>query len=299
MAFIAPLPAFGLIRVEGPDAQTFLHGQLTNDLLHLAPNGAQWTGYCTAKGRMLAGFLAWRDGPEAFYLATDRTILPALVKRLTMYVLRAKVKLEDASTQFMAFGVQGHAEQAALTAKNEDGVWRVALPSLEGAARRLDWVPTKDSETYAATTGMPRATAEIWMRSMVHAGEAWITQATQEQFVPQMVNFDAVGGISFKKGCYPGQEIVARAHYRGAVKRRMYRATVAAPAQAGDILFADDLNGQESGLVALAAPGAAGGCDILAVLQMQSHDNSTIHLGSPDGPVLAFAPLPYSLPEPL
>lgn len=134
---------------------------------------------------------------------------------------------------------------------------------------------------------------------MVLAGEAWITQATQEAFVPQMINFDALDGINFKKGCYPGQEIVARAHYRGAVKRRMYRASVDAPAQAGDVLYASDLNGQESGLVALAAPatGTTGSSDLLAVIQIQSHANAQLRLGTPDGPLLRFAPLPYALPE--
>ena len=297
MAIIASLPEWGLIRASGPDAQTFLHGQLTNDLLQLAPEAVQWSGYCTAKGRMLAGFLVWRDGADGYYLATDRTIAGGLAKRLSMYVLRAKVKIEDVSAQFAAFGKMGGTGPAPFASSLQGDAWIVGLPDVDGSARALAWVPTEAAAGYALAEGHAMADASDWMRLMVHAGEAWITPATQEQFVPQMVNFDAVGGISFKKGCYPGQEIVARAHYRGAVKRRMYRASVTAPAKSGDVLFASDLNGQESGLVALAAPDGKGGSEILAVLQIQSHDTAEVRLGNPDGPQLHFDSLPYAFPD--
>ena len=307
MSFITSLPSWGLIRAAGADAQTFLHGQLTNDLLHLAPDGAQWSAYCTAKGRMLAGFLVWRDGADGFYLAVDRALLPALVKRLSMFVLRAKVVMEDVSPAFSLFGVSGGAAhmpapggamQVQRQAEHDGGLWRITLPAVDGEARELVCVPAADT-AYAASTALPLADAAAWTRLMVRAGEVWITAPTQEQFVPQMVNFDALGGINFKKGCYPGQEIVARAHFRGAVKRRMYRATVAAPAQAGDLLYASDLNGQESGRVALAAPDGPGGSELLAVLQIQSHAAAEVRLGSVDGPLLQFASLPYALPDPL
>ncbi len=312
MSFITSLPSWGLIRAAGADAQTFLHGQLTNDLLHLAPNGAQWSAYCTAKGRMLAGFLVWRDGADGFYLAVDRALLPALVKRLSMFVLRAKVVLEDVSPAFSLFGVSGGAAHLLLQgggmqvqrqvhrqAEPDGTLWRITLPAVDGAARELVCVPALEAAVHSASAGLPQADATAWTRLMVRAGEVWITAPTQEQFVPQMVNFDALGGINFKKGCYPGQEIVARAHYRGAVKRRMYRATVAAPAQAGDVLYASDLNGQESGQVALAAPDGTGGSELLAVLQIQSHAAAQVRLGSVDGPLLQFAALPYAFPEPV
>ncbi len=303
MSFITSLPGWGLIRAAGADAQTFLHGQLTNDLLHLPPDGAQWSAYCTAKGRMLAGFLIWRDGAEGFYLAVDQALLPALVKRLSMFVLRAKVVMEDVSPAYSLFGVSGGAAQAVPAAGSmqtgrDGGVWRIALPAVDGAARQLVCVPSAEAAAYTAAAALPLADAAAWTRLMVRAGEVWITPPTQEQFVPQMVNFDALGGINFQKGCYPGQEIVARAHYRGAVKRRMYRATVAAPAQAGDLLYASDLNGQESGRVALAAPDGAGGSELLAVLQIQSHASAEVRLGSAAGPLLQFASLPYALPDP-
>ncbi len=336
MSFIAILPEWGLIHASGADAQTFLHGQLTNDLLHLAPNAAQWSGYCTAKGRMLAGFLVWRDGGDGFYLATDRALLPGLVKRLKMFVLRAKAVIEDCSEQYATLGTYGAESAAGLPAMQvrrlEAGTggaaleatapaapsvasfeapseapsatraWHIALPAVDGVPRMLVYtrtgIDTAADAPSPAASALPSATAAEWTRLMVLAGEAWITQATQEAFVPQMINFDALDGINFKKGCYPGQEIVARAHYRGAVKRRMYRATVDAPAKAGDVLYASDLNGQESGLIALAAPASthAHATEVLAVIQIQSHACAEIHLGAPDGPLLRFSPLPYALP---
>ena len=297
MAFICSLPEWGLIRASGADAQTFLHGQLTNDLLHLDADAAQWSGYCTAKGRMLAGFLLWHDGAEGYFLATHRALIAALVKRLSMYVLRAKVRIEDASAQFAAFGLLDGPEQPSMRASALDGSMRIGLPAVDATTRSLAWVPAGDAPMYGAAIGFSPADASEWTRFMVRAGEAWITPATQEQFVPQMVNFDVLGGISFKKGCYPGQEIVARAHYRGAVKRRMYRASLDAPAKPGDALFASDLNGQESGVVALAAPDGTGGSEILAVLQIQSHDNAAVRLGSAEGPLLRFTALPYAFPD--
>ena len=304
MSFITSLPEWGLIRAAGVDAQTFLHGQLTNDLLHLAPDGAQWSAYCTAKGRMLAGFLVWRDDADGFFLATDRVLLPALVKRLSMFVLRAKVTIKDASAEYSVCGISGGSAPllppgGEMRAQRDGGIWRITLPAVDGAARELVCVPVAERAVNAVNAALPEADATAWTRLMVRAGEVWITPPTQEQFVPQMVNFDALGGINFKKGCYPGQEIVARAHYRGAVKRRMYRASVPTKAQAGDALYASDLNGQESGVVALAAPDGRGGSEVLAVLQIQSHATAEVRLGSAEGPLLQFASLPYALPEPI
>ena len=293
-AFATSLPDWGLIHATGVDAQTFLHGQLTNDLLHLAPDGAQWSAYCSAKGRMYAGFLVWRDGADGFFLACDKALIPALVKRLRMFVLRAKVMIEDASA---AWDVHGIAQPATPGLPDPMQVQRgaatlVGLPAVDGLQRSLAIVPAGQVHESGAAAG----TATDWQRLMIHAGEAWIVPATVEQFIPQMVNFDAIGGINFKKGCYPGQEVVARAHYRGAVKRRTYLAHVGGEAKAGDPLFASDLNGQESGLIANAAPAPGGGSDVLAVIQIQSHANAEVRLGSPEVSQLAFADLPYPLP---
>jgi folate-binding protein YgfZ len=284
----AGLPDWGLIHAGGADAQDFLHGQLTNDLLHLPENGAQWSAYCSAKGRMYANFLVWRDGAGGFYLAVDRALVPALVKRLRMFVLRAKVVLEDVSDKFSLVGVAGEPGLEAMHVSRAEST-TIGLPALQGIARSLVVHP-------AGAAISASGDAQAWQRLMIHAGEAWIVTATVEQFVPQMVNLDSIGAINFKKGCYPGQEIVARAHYRGAVKRRAYLAHVAGEAKAGDPLFASDQNGQESGTVANAAPAPQGGHDVLAVIPIASHGAAEIRLGAADGPVLQFSELPYTIP---
>ena len=286
------LPGWGLIHATGADAEAFLHAQLTNDLVHLGIDDAQWTGYCTAKGRMLSTFVLWRDGAEGFMLACDRALLPGMVQRLRMFVMRAKVTIADVGDTLALSGEIGGDPTGAMQVRRDGTSVRITLPAVDGSGRTLvAGAPPVDNAQLFDDDG-------VWMRAMIAAGEVWITPATSEQFVPQMVNFDAIGGINFKKGCYPGQEVVARAHYRGAVKRRMYLARVGGVARAGQPLFASDLGGQESGLIANAAPGADGESLVLAVLPITSRLSAAIHLGSPDGPLLAFEELPYRIPEP-
>ena len=288
------LASWGLLRASGADARTFLHGQLSNDLLALGAGEAHWTAYCSAKGRMLAGFLAWHDADGNIMLACDGALAPVLMKRLRMFVLRAKVVIEDAGAAFRLTGVIGDARgPAPFVVRHEGTATLVGLPSVEGVSRHLLIEPL-------AAASSASGDDSAWNTGMIRAGESWITAATQDQFVPQMVNLDALGGINFKKGCYPGQEVVARAHYRGAVKRRMYRALVEGQSvspQPGQALFSSGATAQECGQVANAVLHADGTCELLAVVSMQSRAESPIHLGSPDGPVLAFVDLPYALPE--
>lgn len=286
------LLSFGVIEVTGADARAFLHGQLSNDILHLPPDSAQWTAYCSAKGRMLAGFLAWATAPDIIYLACDRSLVAPLVKRLRMFVLRAKVTVEDASARLHLAGHVGAAAgPAPFVVSREGETCLIGLPPAQGMRRTLvaGTLPTSNAAV---------SDQNEWLRLMILMGEVWLMPATQDQFVPQMVNFDAIGGINFKKGCYPGQEVVARAHYRGAVKRRMYRATVNAPATAGQALFSSGPEAQECGLIANAAVASVGGGnEVLAVLPIQARLESEIRLGAPDGPVLTFMDLPYTIPE--
>ncbi len=289
------LASWGLIHATGPDAINFLHGQLTNDLLHLMPGQTQWTGYCTPKGRLLAVFLAWHDEGDGVWLMTEAALIPSLVKRLRMFVLRAKVVLEDCSSAYVGTG-QMNTEASGVTSIAERTVagWRVGLPPVDATQRTMLWAPVDAAAATLAPAEAQVASGNDWTRLMIASGEGWVVAATQEQFVPQMINFDVQGGISFKKGCYPGQEIVARAHYRGAVKRRMYRATVDALAKPGDPVFSGDAGGQECGSVVLAAPSETGASELLAVAQMQSREQDDVRLGAADGPRLRFASLPYS-----
>ena len=287
------LASFGMIEVSGSDARSFLHNQLSNDLLHLAPDQAQWTAYCSPKGRMLAGFLAWCATPEHIYLACDRALVPGLVKRLRMFVLRAKVVVVDASERFEFSGAIGGAgDHVPLQLVLTDDAMRIDLPAVDGKRRELVVAPA------LAANGVSNDETG-WKAMMIAAGEVWLTPATQDQFVPQMVNFDAIGGISFKKGCYPGQEVVARAHYRGAVKRRMYPARVKGTASAGQPLFASGADAQECGMIANATVLADGFSAVLAVLPIHSRLEASIHLAAADGPALVFLDLPYAIPEPL
>ncbi len=288
------LASWTSIKVSGADARAFLHGQFSNDLTGLASNAAQWTAYCSPKGRMLAGFLAWAAADQAIWLACDRGIAAGLVKRLRMFVLRAKVLIEDVGTDWQIEGIIGGYGPAPFCAEHANGATRIGLLSIEGMSRHLLVRPADD---------VTAADETPWKLAMIRAGESWITSATQDQFVPQMVNFDALGGIDFKKGCYPGQEVVARAHYRGAVKRRMFRATVASggrtgqpvSCEPGQPLFTAGENAQECGQVANVVRHGDGSLELLAVLSTQSRNESPIYLGGALGPVLNFVTLPYEI----
>ena len=207
----ARLSRYGLLSVQGADAREFLHAQLTNDILNLAPERAALAGWCSAKGRLLATFLVI-PAPQGFLLQLARDLAPAVAKRLSMFVLRSKVKIADESDAWTQYGVWH-----GLPALTWDG-GSVSVPV--GSLRHLKI--GKSLELHCSRA------EEDWTLEEIRAGRPWISAATQDQFVPQMVNLEQIGGVDFQKGCYPGQEIVARAQYRGEVKRRMVR--VQAPA---------------------------------------------------------------------
>jgi folate-binding protein YgfZ len=206
----ARLNRYGLLSVSGLDAREFLHAQLTNDIRDLAPERAALAGWCSAKGRLLATFLVIPTR-EGFLLQLARDLAPAVAKRLSMFVLRSKVKIADESDAWAQFGIFG---PHALTGVTWEGQ-TVTVPVDERRALRL--------EPAGATSLACSMDEEAWSLEEIRAGRPLITAATQDQFVPQMVNLETLGGVDFSKGCYPGQEIVARAQYRGQVKRRMVR----------------------------------------------------------------------------
>ena len=305
---VAPLTHLGLIVCSGEDAQSFLHGQLSNDVKQLTPARSGYAAYCSAKGRMLANFLLWQED-GAYCLQLARALLPAVQKRLGMFVLRAKVKLEDVSESRPVLGLAGKAAAGALR-----GLFSVlpqqthqvvhdpahgTLIALPG--ERFQLVAELDSakrlwNQLAATLTPVGAPCWEWLE--IRNGLPLITPATQEQFVPQMANMELIGAVNFQKGCYPGQEIVARTQYLGQLKRRMVLAHMAAetPAQAGDELYSSELDGQASGMVVNAQAAPDGGYDLLAVVQTASLAQGVLHLKSADGPKLSVQPLPYPLP---
>ena len=303
---VAPLSHLGLIACSGEDAQTFLHGQLSNDVKQLTPERSEYAAYCSAKGRMLANFLLWRED-QTYCLELARSLLPAVQKRLGMFVLRAKVKLVDVSESLPVLGLAGNAavivlreifptlpQQAHQVVHDPANGTLIALPGgrfqliagLESAKRLWDKLAA-----LLRPVGAP-----CWEWLEIRNGLPLITSATQEQFVPQMANMDLIGAVNFQKGCYPGQEIVARTHYLGQIKRRMILAHVAAEAmpQPGDELFSSAIEGQASGMVVNAQAAPDGGYDLLAVIQTASLTEATLHFRCTDGPALRIHPLPYS-----
>jgi len=205
----ARLSRYGLLSVTGTDARDFLHAQLTNDIAHLAPDRTALAGWCSAKGRLLASFLVI-PAPQGFLLQAARDLAAPVAKRLSMFVLRSKVKVADESEAWVQDGVWD-ADWSQPDVAWQDGVAAVRV----GERRFLQLGPA------AAMTAPATADEAQWTLQEIRAGHPFISAATQDQFVPQMVNLEKLGGVDFQKGCYPGQEIVARAQYRGEVKRRM------------------------------------------------------------------------------
>jgi folate-binding protein YgfZ len=205
----ARLSRYGLLSVTGDDAREFLHAQLTNDVRNLAADRAVLAGWCSAKGRLLATFLVI-PSPQGFLLQLARDLAAPVAKRLAMFVLRSKVKVADESERWAQDGLWDMESTAA------DVAWSGAIGTVRvGERRYLQLGPLEEMKAE------PTAREEEWTLQEIRVGRPLITAATQDQFVPQMVNLEKLGAVDFQKGCYPGQEIVARAQYRGQVKRRM------------------------------------------------------------------------------
>ncbi len=301
------LSQVGTIKVSGEEAQKFLQNLLSNDIGTVNANTAQLSSFNSAKGRMLATFMIWQSGTD-YFLQLPRSLTAAMHKKLSMYVLRAKVKVSDAGDEMVSLGLSGSA--AAELIKQHFGAtlehdWKVAQHEtgsvIRIAANRYQINTTPQQATglwnKLAAAAKP-AGSGCWDWLNIRAGIPVVTPVTQEQFVLQMANLDLLGGVSFKKGCYPGQEIVARTHYLGKQKRRMFLAhiDVAGTAEAGNELFSGEMPEQPCGMVINAAAAPGGGFDVLAVIQISSHEANKVHLQSVQGAMLHFLPLPYALP---
>jgi tRNA-modifying protein YgfZ len=295
------LSDWGVIRAAGADAASFLQGQLTSDIVGLSSGAATVAGYCSPKGRLLASFIVWSPAPEEFLLACSADLLPATLKRLSMFVLRAKCRLTDASGELALWGVAGSgtglADGPAWTVHPGGAGHAVRLPDVRGVPR---WLLGQPAE--AAAPAPTSLAVSSWRWLEVASGVIRIVAATADKFVPQMVNLELVGGVNFGKGCYPGQEVVARSQYRGTLKRRaVLLALPAAGAPAlveGQEVFHDADPGQPAGLVALAAQAPSG--EQLALVEVKlalARGDGAFRLGAADGPALEPRALPYPLPS--
>lgn len=303
-----PLSHLGVIRVEGEDAAHFLHGQLTQDFALLGLQHARLAGFLSAKGRMQASFIGFKragaSGGTEVLLICSRDLLPATLKRLSMFVLRAKARLTDATADFALYGLAGSAAEAVLAdaaepwAKRdlEGGAAVVRLYPAAGQARAL-WVAPAGTPAPAGAALEPA----LWLWSEVQSGVATLTTPVVDAFVPQMLNYESVGGVNFKKGCYPGQEVVARSQFRGTLKRRTYVAhlpeATAEDAAAGTEVFAQADAEQPVGTVVQSAAAPNGGVDALLSLQIASATpEAGLRVGNAaEGPGVTLLPLPYAL----
>lgn len=296
-----------LVHAGGEDSGEFLQNQLTNDVESLDHEHATVAGYCNPKGRLICLFRIWRDA-DGFILQLPADLQEAAIDRLRKYVLRARVQL-SVDPDRVAFGVCG----------------KTVAKALEGIAGKL---PTRDNTlvrsgdlTILRIAGDERPRFQVvgpasgcitvwqklsrhatmvgswtWARVDILAGIPSITAATTESFIPQMVNLDRLDAVNFKKGCYPGQEIVARMHYLGNLKQRMgrFRVDDGAHPKPGDRVFAKD-GGSASGTVVDAQPGAGSDWDLLAVVRIADLDQHTLYLGSENGEKMFRQGLPYEV----
>lgn len=288
---------WGAIRAVGPDAAAFLQSQLTQEVAKLGPADARLAGYCSPKGRLLATFVVWQPAAQEYLLACSADLLPATLKRLAMYVLRAKCRLTDASAELALHGLagasalqwlQGAAPAAAWQLGAAHGGWAIRLPDAAGGIARLLWAAPSE----AGHPELPALDAQAWAWLEVRSGVARIAAATADAFVPQMVNLELTGGVDFRKGCYPGQEVVARSQYRGTLKRRLHAFWSDAPLAAGDELFHSADPGQPAGQVVLAATWS-GRHALLASVKTAVLEGGTLHAGAA---TLSPAALPYPVP---
>lgn len=301
---VVRLNHWGVIEATGEDSIKFLNSQLSNDLNQLSPTQARLAAFCSAKGRMQASFVAVQRSNGAVLLLCSQDLLAATLKRLSMFVMRAKTKLRDATADFPVYGLLGASALPSSEPANTpwsafaDGEAAVVqLYPAQGLARQL-WV----ADTTAAPPAGPALALADWQCGEVLSGVATVSAAVVEAFVPQMLNYESVGGVSFKKGCYPGQEVVARSQFRGTLKRRAYVVSLSnvqgvAAAVAGQEVFSSQDPDQPCGAVVQAAQGAQG--EWLAIVSMQTSaaEQGSLHLGAPDGSALSVLPLPYALLE--
>nr|WP_315184460.1 folate-binding protein [uncultured Albidiferax sp.] len=283
----APLTHLGVIRAEGADAAKFLHGQLTQDFALLGQDTARLAAFCNAKGRMQASFIGFKRSAAEILLICHRDLLAATLKRLSMFVMRAQAKLTDATADFALYGVVGGPAQSAWTTATVDGTTTVALYPADGQPRTMVIAPTGSPAPAGPVLGLDQ-----WLWSEVRSGIATVSTPIFEALVPQMLNYESVGGVNFKKGCYPGQEIVARSQFRGTLKRRAAIVHGEVAMAAGQEVFHSADAEQPCGIVVQAAASPEGGWDAIVSLQIAAMQDGTLTV---DGAALTLLPLPYEL----
>ena len=301
-AYFTLLDHEGLLAVRGEDAAKFLQGQVTCNLNYLNDNQSSLGARCTPKGRMLSSF---RIVPvdDGYLLAMARELIESQQADLQKYAVFSKSRLSDESSAWVRFGLSGGDavlnELGLQLGATSDTIARtdslLAVRLSDGRAEL--WAPTEDAQALQAKLAarLPHAPLNDWLLAQIRAGVGQVFGATRERFIPQMINLQALGGVSFKKGCYTGQEIVARMQYLAKLKRRLHRLRlVGSELPAVGIELFSPAHGSSVGEVVLAAQ-AGDAIELLAVLQEDAVNDGRIHLGSSEGPTLTLLDLPYQL----
>jgi len=306
---LVDLSHLSLWRISGNDAENFLQGQLSNDIRQVKTDHAQLSAYCSPKGRMFAIFLIVRRG-DAYFLQLPASLADSTFKRLRMFVLRSRVTIEPADSELVHTGISGpNAESLVREIMGsvpstpfgcvENG--EVTAIGLAGPQPRFELLapPARMMEVWNSLAPHTKPVgAQNWSWLDILAGIPSVLPGTVEEFVPQMTNLELIGGVNFKKGCYPGQEIVARMHYLGHLKQRMVRGrvhsdTVPSP---GSAVYSPNFPGQAAGHIVDAQRSPSNGVDLLVVAQVASIKKGELRLNKEDGPPISIESLPYSVP---
>ena len=307
------LGALALLTVTGAEAESFLQGQLTCDVRQLTSGDMLPAAHLTPKGRALASFLTW-EADGTFYLQFPQALAEAVTRRLRMFLMRSKATIDRVDDTLVRLGAWGSAAEAVATSLvgrlpdtpfrqvTTDGVTVLRLP---GETPRVELVLPIDSaiETWHAleAAGAKACNGAAWRLLDIRSGLGWIHAETTETFIPQMLNYDRIGGISFTKGCYVGQEVVARLHHLGEVKRRAYPGTLIlaqAPPPGTPLFSPESSSRQGAGTVVDAVVTATGECELLAVVERKAQATGDLRLETPDGPVVKLHEPPYTLADP-
>lgn len=307
---ISNLDQYRLLRFSGEDTQLFLSNLLSSDVRKLQPGECQHSTFSTPKGRMLASMLIIRTSADYLVLMPTE-IAEAMQRKLSMYILRSKVKASAQGTEEILLGIAGPAASQTLEECFGAGTTNAMQAAMLGDSLLINldhqcWIvltsPAKAVEVFDALRQRSffAVGRNAWDWRWIQRGFAWIYTETQEQFVAQMANMECIGAVSFNKGCYPGQEIVARTQYLGKLKRRMSLVHIDADlgtAKRGTTLYSSELPGQAIGMIADVATAPEGGVDALAVVQSSCWEHG-VRLGSETGPLLQVKPLPYAIVDP-
>jgi len=309
------LSQYGLIVVAGPDAASFMQGQFTNDVTEVDSKHAQLNAFCNNKGRMISNFTLFQY-QENYFISLHKDLINTTIESLQRYILRAQVAVQDVTAQLVPIGISGETAVKKLTEVMQTSDGTKLTNSPYSVSANDDYIAIKtadDMPRYHVFAEMEKAQKlwsslsnevttvhnSAWEYLNIQAGLPVISQNTQEAFVPQMANMELLNAVNFKKGCYTGQEIVARMHYLGKLKKRMYKVHIATNdnsqiPQAGDKVFAEHARaGQNTGMLISAQPNPNGGYDALSVLQI-ADAQSSLTLLDENGPTITVETLPYS-----